>query len=269
VDTSDALNSSGWLDIRVESITEFLQIECLNVMEVDLIRALIRWGKYQMQQDLDEGGNLRSKILPGMQQIRFDSLTHEEFVEMCQEYLDEVLTDGEQSSIFKSITSKDIWKPTEVSPAKLAPRHGPYIFCNVESKRDYQRDNRHETFSLLLLFQVDSLAEFAGINFKSSSSGQITNFDLCMGSKTRIAGGSSTLTTTSRGKDEFCKSTPMCTLVAGITYTLKFTFSGTKSRYYEAYTIPYPRSRRVSDKLTVDIETTQICVEVVDLVFRE
>jgi hypothetical protein len=251
--------------MSVESVTEFLQFECLNVTEVDLIRALIRWGKYQMQQDLCEGGNLRSKILPGLQKIRFDSLTHQEFTELCQEQLEEVLTDGEQSSIFKSITSKDIWKPTEVCPEKLPPRYGPYIFCNVGSERDWKKEEGRREFDRAVLFKVNNSVEFAGISATSYSD---FRFDLCMGSIIKIATGSSELTTTIRGKDKFCKINPMCTLDAGITYTLNFTFSNT-SRYRNCYIIPFTGTRRVSDKLTLDIQTEICCVNLLGLVFKK
>jgi hypothetical protein len=254
--------------MSVESVTEFLQFECLNVIEVDLIRALIRWGKYQMQQDLCEGGNLRSKILPGLQKIRFDSLTHQKFTELCQEQLEEVLTDGEQSSIFKSITSKDIWKPTEASPEKLTPRHGPYIFCNVDSKTDREKENRYCKVDRDLLFKVNNSAEFAGISVPNNY--EIISFDLCKESILKIATGSSALITTNRGKDQFCKINPMCTLDAGITYTLKFTFSNT-SRYREvyAYTIPSNGLLHDSDKLSPNIQNENCCVNLLGLVFKK
>jgi BTB And C-terminal Kelch len=67
LETTEALDSSDWLNISADSCLEFLDMEGLNIKEADLVRALIRWGKFQLeQQDRDNvNENLRSKILPG------------------------------------------------------------------------------------------------------------------------------------------------------------------------------------------------------------
>jgi BTB And C-terminal Kelch len=130
VDTKEALASQDWLNISSESILEFLNMERLRIKEADLVRALIRWGKYQLLQESGGGENLRSKILPGFRHIRFDSLSQQEVAQLFKEELGEVLTAAEKCSIFMSIITND-WKmmPTDiVSSSKLTPRHRPVTY---------------------------------------------------------------------------------------------------------------------------------------------
>ena len=117
METKEALASQDWLNISAESMLEFLDMECLDIKEADLVRALIRWGKFQLEQQdgdtLDE--NLRSKILPGLRKIRFDSLTHEEVAQLCTEDFGKVLKADEKCSLFVAII-KGNWEmmPTDV-----------------------------------------------------------------------------------------------------------------------------------------------------------
>jgi BTB And C-terminal Kelch len=132
LETKEALASQDWLNISSESVLEFLNMDCLDIKEADLLRALIRWGKFQTQQSGDDAvENLRSKILPGLRQIRFDSFTQVEVAQLCEGELKEVLTAGEKYSILMSLITGD-WKMMPagvVSSLKLAPRHGSYTFC--------------------------------------------------------------------------------------------------------------------------------------------
>jgi BTB And C-terminal Kelch len=118
--TRKALASPEWLKISSGSVSEFLQMERLNINEADLVRALIRWAQFQSQQEGDDlGENLRSKILPGLRQIKFASLTQNEIAQLYQEELGSVLTGDEKCAILISIvTGKWNLMPTDINPFK-------------------------------------------------------------------------------------------------------------------------------------------------------
>ena len=167
-ETREALGSLAWQKIRSDdTIVEFLKLECLNISEADLVRALIRWGKFQLQtQDIGNlNAQLRSKILPGLHQIRFDSLTLKEFAQLCKEELGTLLTGDEKSSIFVSIVTDD-WKmmPTDVvSSSKLAPRHGPYTFCPLLYDEIPPKMAKLLVPSLSLPFEINKDAAIVGV----------------------------------------------------------------------------------------------------------
>lgn len=266
MDTSVALKSDEWLNISSESMKEFLQVECVNVIEVDLVRALIKWGEFQ---ELDEGENLRSKILPGLQLIRFESLTKEEFAELCLEELGEVLSGDEKCSIFMSFVTGN-WKlmSTEVAPSTLAPRHGPFKFCNVPFKRN-EVNNYCDVVNNALQFEVSKEVELAGLNVLSCCHLKETvGFNLYSGINTYIAEGNSKQMFTNRG-EEFCKITPMCTLVAEKIYTLKFRFLGVCCDPIEYTLMKSKLTRKISEESTLNIKSTLLSVEVVGLVFKK
>jgi hypothetical protein len=55
METTTALSSEPWLGISLESVQEFLRMESIDtVEEIDLVRALIRWGKFRLPKDVDE-----------------------------------------------------------------------------------------------------------------------------------------------------------------------------------------------------------------------
>jgi hypothetical protein len=81
-----------------------------TVEEIDLVRALIRWGKFQVSKDGDEydGEKLRSKILHCLKLIRFAALSHKEFASLCLEELGVVLSAEEKHSIMMAIITEDL-----------------------------------------------------------------------------------------------------------------------------------------------------------------
>jgi BTB And C-terminal Kelch len=125
VGAKEVLDSQGWLNMSSDGIVEFLDLNCLiNIEEADLVRVLMRWGKFQLLKQ-DQNANLRSLILPGLRKIRFNSMNSKDITELFEEELGEVLTGDEKSSIIMAFISGD-WKlmPTDVvSPTKLPPRH--------------------------------------------------------------------------------------------------------------------------------------------------
>jgi hypothetical protein len=64
--TADALDSDFWLGSSLKTVQEFLKLDNLNINEADLVRALVKWGKFQVRKDSEQAENLRDKILPAL-----------------------------------------------------------------------------------------------------------------------------------------------------------------------------------------------------------
>jgi hypothetical protein len=130
-------DSQGWLNMSSDGIVEFLDLNVLiNIEEADLVRVLMRWGKFQLLKQ-DQNANLRSLILPGLRKIRFDAMNPKDITKLFKEELGEVLTGDEKFSIFMAIISGD-WKlmPTDVvSPIKLTPRHFNIPYSKMITKK--------------------------------------------------------------------------------------------------------------------------------------
>jgi hypothetical protein len=110
LDTVTALSSESWLGISLESVQEFLHMDNIGtVEEINLVRALIKWGKFQVKKDGDQcdGDKVRTKILPGLNLIRFSTLTTKEFASLCLEELGSVLSAEEKHSIMMAIVTED------------------------------------------------------------------------------------------------------------------------------------------------------------------
>jgi hypothetical protein len=110
MDTATALSSEAWLGISLESVQEFLRMDSIDaVEEVDLVRALIRWGKFQLQTGGDkfDGEKMRRKINAGLHLIRFSALTSKQFANLCLEEFGAVLTAEEKHLIMMSIVTGD------------------------------------------------------------------------------------------------------------------------------------------------------------------
>jgi len=129
VHTAKALASHHWLGMCSYSVEEFLQMDHLDVRELDLVEALIRWGKFQLQNNnpCEDGQKLRAKILPGLRYIRFASLAKAE-MKTCLQLLDGVLSDEE-----KHLISTKKWKQLPLAgfaSASVARRIKPLILAD-------------------------------------------------------------------------------------------------------------------------------------------
>lgn len=132
VHTAKALDSNNWFKISLDSVFEFLSMDTLDVHEVDLAKALVWRGQFQLEadgHDPKDGVKLRSQILPGLQLIRFVTLTKAEFEDlMRQTALKAVLTFEEKHFILKALVTKN-WNPllSEVSSSEINPRKKPCV----------------------------------------------------------------------------------------------------------------------------------------------
>jgi hypothetical protein len=271
LETKQALASQDWLNVSSESVLEFLNMDWLKIDEVDLLRALIRWGKYQTQRN--EVGNLRSKILPGLQKIRFCSFSQLEVAQVCEEELGEVLTAEEKYSILKSFITGD-WKlmpSSVVSSSKLAPRpHGRYTFCPLLFNEIPVSNLQNITDGTwTLYFQINKKAEFIGvkINLPACLHLQVTLSSVTLHTDLnykRIVFGTATRGYTSQYRgEEFFKSIAPQNLAADTKYSLTFFTSYTPSNggfYYDinnhfsrTYALPKDKNQSCSDGLILTV----------------
>ena len=81
METSEAVVSDGFTDISQSTLVEFLKRESLNVEEVDLFKAVVKWSEAEClrQEKETNGTNKRAAIGNAIYQIRFASMTLEEF----------------------------------------------------------------------------------------------------------------------------------------------------------------------------------------------
>jgi hypothetical protein len=89
-----------------KTVQAFLRMNCLGIEEADLVRALLRWARFQLQKDGDNPNDcqkLRDKILPGLHLIRFSAVSHVQFARVCLDGLEEVLSGDEKHSIMMFI----------------------------------------------------------------------------------------------------------------------------------------------------------------------
>jgi hypothetical protein len=89
-----------------KTVQAFLRMNCLGIEEADLVRALLRWARFQLQKDGDNPNDcqkLRDKILPGLHLIRFSAVSHVQFTRVCLDGLEEVLSGDEKHSIMMFI----------------------------------------------------------------------------------------------------------------------------------------------------------------------
>ena len=275
LETKEALDSQDWLNIGSESILEFLNMDCLNINEADLVRALIRWGNYQMHQNGDNPeANLRSKVLPGLGKIRFGSLTQQELVELCQEELGKVLSGDEKSSIFMSIISGN-WElmPKDVVPSiKLAPRHEPYTFFSLPYSADQNKNQLKSGNNFgdkCFTFKVDKSTDIVGVKLNLTAPyHKLITFSLRENDYALMATGSVNITSLHRG-EVFCPLSTMQTLVANEWYRLDFQFNGfDESSCHCGYVLPSGKISYICDGLTLTKNyVSELSVHILGFVF--
>ena len=243
-------------------------MDCLDINEADLVRALIRWGKFQTGHSEDDAvENLRNKILPGLQKIRFGSFTQLEVAQLCEEELGEVLTAEEKYSILKSSVKGD-WKmmpPGFVSSSKLAPRHGPYTFCPLPFVEDKPLNSKgtNKSKHLSLAFEVIKKTAIVGVklNMNAFRHNALNLIQLYKSSRSvdkddeLICEAVPKLTFLYRG-EMYCKINGK--LAAGREYKLIFTFGTAlvdSSGECKTYTLPKDEHVSLSDGLALAIRS--------------
>ena len=83
METSEAVVSDAFTEISQSTLVEFLKRESLNVKEVDLFKAVVKWSEVEClrQEKETNGTNERAAIGNAIYQIRFASMTLDEFAQ--------------------------------------------------------------------------------------------------------------------------------------------------------------------------------------------
>jgi hypothetical protein len=266
-ETADAVASDQWLHISSECVQEFLRMACLGLGESDLVRALIRWGKYQVQideEDPTDGQKLRSKILPALKLIKFAAMTHKEFAQLCLEELGVVINLEEKYSIMMAIATGE-WKlvPSELlGYSDATPRKQPFTSLQIE----FEELQLSRSFALIcmdgsqpkgpsLIFQLDKGVDFVGLKLNTlNSSFDDFSFELSVADSDTIMGkGGVTGEKIIFENEDFFQVTPKCNLLADIRYRLRVTASSFSS----IYILPSEKIATTSDGLTLQIHFQQ------------
>jgi hypothetical protein len=281
METKEALDSSDWLNISGESILEFLDMECLIIKEADLVRALIRWGKFQLEQQHRDNveENLRSKILPGLRKIRFDSINHQEFAQLCTEEFGEVLTGDEKCSVFVAII-KGNWEmmPTDVvSSSKLTLRHEPCTFCAFSFDQMPELHIHNIADGILTFnFQTNKNVAIIGVklNLTACLHETLTSIKLVTtlnGENTLIGSGDPKSTAVFKG-EMFYKICTTQSLAAQTKYTISLTFATSQDGFlirenkaYTTYVLPKDKNQSCADGLAVEIFNRNDSIFYVDI----
>jgi hypothetical protein len=128
--TADALDSDFWLGSSLKTVQEFLKLDNLNINEADLVRALVKWGKFQVRKDPEQAENLRDKILPAVPLIRFVGMSHKDVAKVCVEKLAAVLSAEEKIQIMHScLVRKEYLLPPHLT--RRPARRRPGSFSNL------------------------------------------------------------------------------------------------------------------------------------------
>jgi hypothetical protein len=273
LDTREAIKSSEWVNISSNSIEEFLSMEFLNIKEIDLVRALIRWGIFQLKKENkdDLAANLRKKILPGLRKIRFESMTQQEMAYLCKEELREVLSSEEKCSILMSIITGD-WKPipSEIMPLKLSPRNNVLTACSFSFVAgNSQLRKSCGIFSTSFTFQIDKRALIVGLKLKLPIESSLHESIIIsiLDDKMALIGKCSSKVMIMHKGVEICKINALHSLNANTKYHLCTTFQCGKSCYHKVYTHANT-TKRISNGLTLTVSTPSIDAHVEGLVFE-
>jgi hypothetical protein len=250
-------------------------MDCLNLEEPDLVRALIRWGKHQVQMDGDDstdGQKLRSKILPALQFIRFAALSHNDFAHLCLKELGTVLHLEEKYSILMALATGE-WNlvPTEVvTPESITiPRKMPFTVFQLEFSQldSFYNSSFPSRLSSNLLFKLDKNADFVGLKVNSSQPGY-----KAISCELFAAGVVIGKCCTSRDKfdfegEEFLQITPKCTLEAGTQYNLTFNLSCISLNDVSTFGIPLEKRSITVHGLTLKIDSPHVKVHLEKMLF--
>ena len=260
LNTAAALDSDSWLGISLESVLEFLRMHNIDaVEEADLVRALIRWGKFQLKKDGApfDGEKLRSKILPGLNLIRFSALNSKQFANLCLEELGFVLSAEEKNSILMSIATED----TSLMPPSVVIKNNPARKrkASIVLKLPIEKSkflHKNGPFSSKLLFQLKKKATLAGLklkipqNVKHFFTFKLKTLDV----DETVWEGSSDKDLSSQSGEDFYKISPACSLQARTGYIL--TISNPCVKQGEMFTIKkYKLLNVTSDRLTLEFSS--------------
>jgi hypothetical protein len=264
--TTKDFRSEDWHKISPEGVEEYLKMECLDVEEADLARALVSWGRFQVH---SEGGDpadtarLRSKILPGLKWIRFAVMDQDEFSQLCRQELGSVLSEEEKNCI---VCKRTPWPAVE-------KRSRPPTVFNLPCVEHFHQIAHEGLFRANLVFHLDKSATFIGLKVVTSTTahGPFTFEIYNAHNFTTIGRGGSEETKISYYGEDYYKISPNCTLTAGDKYNLTFTFPRnfpyTVHLNYPTITLPF--NTFTYNGLTLTIDSTFFHILVKSMLFEK
>ncbi|XP_023221133.1 BTB/POZ domain-containing protein 2-like [Centruroides sculpturatus] len=137
---SEIIKRDSIKNVKYETILKLVSVDCLVLKsEVDMYDAVIKWGKERFQDQSPE--DLRKKLEPLLDQIRFLSMTPAEFAESpCQ---DGILTKDEQVDIFREIATKKNYENNNIRDQWRKPRQIIATLKMCTPRNEYNRYMRY------------------------------------------------------------------------------------------------------------------------------
>jgi hypothetical protein len=171
-ETTEALASKGWLNVDLKTVQEFLKLDNLDIDEVDLVRALVRWGEHQVKTDPSPLlAWLKDKILPALPLIRFFGMSYKDVMKVCVGELKAVLSAEEKLRIMQSIMQKDVKllplnlttsrarrKKIKTPEIPAIPLRRLHMATLPYAERNGQGNYKKKPFTCIMEFKVDRRA---------------------------------------------------------------------------------------------------------------
>ena len=164
--TAVAFASDSWLEVSLDSVQEVLRMECLNVSELEVVAALMRWGRAQLEEahvEEEFGEKLRRKIESCLKLIRLPVLSHLEFTELCSHELGKVFSSKERYRVLECITLKK-WDtlPAPIASTVSTRRTRPTVAIKAPFVEDKLLVLNAKELKTSFSFHVDTKANFVG-----------------------------------------------------------------------------------------------------------
>jgi hypothetical protein len=257
--------------MRSDSVQEFLQLNYLQAQEEDLVNALIDWANHKMPAGSPE--KLRAELLPLLKFIRFFSMAHREFAQLCHGPLGKVvLTKKEKSSISASITTEDLsLMPAELAPEIIVKRQKSYAVCRFPFTLLKNRSG--DLSKMSFDFQINRSATLVGVNVKGGPL-HVTDlwFTVIDKNQVRYGRGKCGHSSFTFGSERFCSVTNKSYLDANTTYTLKFSSTDSRQLQLPCYSLPNKlgyHNYLTSDWLTVTVISKEVNVVLIESLMFE
>jgi hypothetical protein len=277
----ESLKSECWKYISLHSVQNVMLMDNLGVKEVEVVTALLRWGRQQVfydQGNVFDGDQLRAEIGSCLPLIRFTALSPAEFIQLCQDDLKNVLNDNEKFLLLMCITL-DKWdhmpEHLRISLFHRARIGPPFAFQLPYSKCSNICEAHSDDLSFSLAFEVSSKVSFIGIRVLPTEDTidapdfGVFQFFVCYSEFDGTLGkGRSGKTIPFDGK-EYCEVTPKCVLDPGVKYRLKFTFPICRF-VHRFYPYALQNAKHIVKKGSVSLKlfSSSVCANVSELLFE-
>lgn len=275
------MKSECWKMTSMECVQDVMQMENLSVMEVDVVTALVKWGRQQVlldQGDPFDGNQLRAKIDSCLQFVRFSALSQTEFIQLCKFYLDKVLTDSEKYQVLMCIAlGKWDQMPDQFQNSIREARIGqplafalPYLRCSNTCV------STQEELAFNLVFEVSRRVSILGVRIlpEDSADGAIVadNFiKMCItlyyNEYNGLLGIATNKTKTTFNGEEYLRIASKCVLDPGVKYRINFSYP---SLHLHDTFYPYALQSYSVTKggVTIKFFNSSICANVRELLFE-